>query len=332
MLGGRERAAGDCAAVKDIVLDVMSDVAQATRTRGQIAGLSTGFYDLDQKTGGFQPAHLVVLAGRPGMGKTAMAMQMLFAVAKTGKACLFFNFEMGKKELVQRLVCTLAQVDSKHIKRGTLQDSEYQRVILAAQEIEQAPLFIQDTPGMTTAEMRARARRIRNQHGPLGLVAADYLQIVKEGDIQRGRSRADAVSEIANELHAMGRENDCTCLALSQLSRKVEEREDKRPMLSDLRDSGGIEQEANGVWFTYRDGYYRNERLRKQGGAEGADDIAEIIIGKQRGGDTGTVKLKWTGQYTRFDNLARSFEQPPHNYHEHGAAPVYANPRWVDQT
>ena len=263
----------------------------------EVTGVRTGFYDLDRMTAGLQPGDLIVLAARPSMGKTAFALNIAENVAvKEELPVLVFSMEMGASQLALRLVGSLGRIDQTHLRTGRLTDDEWGRLAEAVDRLKLARLYIDETPGLTAAELRARARRMARQYGQLGLIVIDYLQLMS-GSSSGDENRATELGEISRGLKALAKELQCPVIALSQLNRSVETRNDKRPMMSDLRESGAIEQDADIIMFIYRDDYYNKEASKEPG-------VTEIIIAKQRNGPVGTVKLTFLKPFTRFDNLA----------------------------
>mgnify|MGYP003335475013 FL=1 len=263
----------------------------------EVTGIRTGFYDLDRYTAGLQKGDLIVLAARPSMGKTAFALNIAEHVAvEEGLPVAIFSMEMGAAQLALRLVGSLARVDQQHLRTGKLRDDEWERLPVAASKLSQAPIFIDETAALNPAELRARARRLARQYGgTLGLIVIDYLQLMS-GTSDNDENRATVLGEISRGMKALAKELQCPVLALSQLNRGVESRNDKRPMMSDLRESGAIEQDADIITFIYRDDYY-NKDSKEPG-------VAEIIIAKQRNGPVGTIKLTFLKPLTKFDNLA----------------------------
>ena len=263
----------------------------------EVTGIRTGFYDLDRYTAGLQKGDLIVLAARPSMGKTAFALNIAEHVAvEEGLPVAVFSMEMGAAQLALRLVGSLARVDQQHLRTGKLRDDEWERLPVAASKLSQAPIFIDETAALNPAELRARARRLARQYGgTLGLIVIDYLQLMS-GTSDNDENRATVLGEISRGMKALAKELQCPVIALSQLNRGVESRNDKRPMMSDLRESGAIEQDADIITFIYRDDYY-NKDSKEPG-------VAEIIIAKQRNGPVGTVKLTFLKPLTKFDNLA----------------------------
>ena len=262
-----------------------------------VTGVRTGFYDLDRLTAGLQKGDLIVLAARPSMGKTAFALNMAEHVSvNEGLPVLVFSMEMGASQLALRLVGSLGRIDQQRLRTGKLAGDEWTRLAEAVDRLKQAQVFIDETPALTSAELRARARRMAWQFGgTLGLIVIDYLQLMS-GNSSSEENRATEIGEISRGLKALAKELQCPVVALSQLNRSVESRNDKRPMMSDLRESGAIEQDADVIMFIYRDEYY-NKETREPG-------VAELIIGKQRNGPVGTVKLTFLKPQTKFENLA----------------------------
>lgn len=299
----------------------------AYQREGMITGITTGLADIDKKIGGLQKSDLVVLAGRPAMGKSALATNMAFNAAraylesngKEGAVAVMFSLEMSAEQLSTRILADLASVASDKIRRGELKDTDFTKFVEASQNLSQVPLFIDDTPALTIGAIRTRARRLKRQHN-LGLIVIDYLQLIQGSGRGGQENRVQEISEITRSLKAIAKELDVPVLALSQLSRNVESRDNKRPMLSDLRESGSIEQDADIVMFVYREEYYLEKDQPAQRPEEGAEkfaarhddwlkrmeqshNVAECIISKQRHGPTGTVKLFFDGEFTRFSNL-----------------------------
>ena len=259
-----------------------------------LGGLETGFVDFDKKTGGLRAGDLIIIAGRPGMGKTSLAMNIAEFVAIDKKLpAAVFSMEMSAEQLAMRVISSFGRIDQQNLRTGQLTDTDWGRLSSAIGLVREAPLFIDETGALSPLELRARARRIAARHG-LSLIVIDYIQLMQ---VPGSENRTNEVSEISRNLKALAKELACPIIALSQLNRGVESRDNKRPRMSDLRESGGIEQDADLVAFVYRDEYY-NENSTERG-------VAEIIIGKQRNGPTGTVKTAFHGQYTRFDNLAQ---------------------------
>lgn len=261
----------------------------------EITGVPTGFIDLDRMTSGLQPGDLVVVAGRPSMGKTAIALNMAEHVAvEVGLPVGVFSMEMGGTQLAMRMLSSIGRLDSSRVRSGRLNDDEWSKLSFALGKLHEAPIYIDESGGITPASLRARARRLQRQCGQLGLIVIDYIQLMNTS--RQGENRATEISDISRAIKSLAKELHVPIIVLSQLSRKVEERNDKRPLMSDLRDSGAIEQDADVILMMYREEYYKPETQEK--------GIAEVIIGKQRNGPTGTVRLAFLGTYTRFENLA----------------------------
>ena len=269
-------------------------------------GIATGFAALDDLLGGLQRTNFIVLAARPSIGKTALCLNIAYHIAlKERLPVAIFSLEMSKEQLVQRLVCSEASVKSQDLRRGRVQDGDWHRLSNAHNNLQQSPIFIDDQPGQSASEMRAKAQRLTKEHGQLGLIVIDYLQLAHSSG--KPENRVQEISEIARALKSMARELDCPVIALSQLSRALEQRENKRPILTDLKESGSIEDIADIVAFIYRDSYYRRKALHKAGQpAQPAksNDVAEIIIGKHRNGPVGTIKLGFQPEFAKFTNLA----------------------------
>lgn len=264
----------------------------------EVTGVRTGFYDLDRMTAGLQPGDLIVLAARPSMGKTAFALNMAEHVAvQEGLPVVVFSMEMGASQLALRLVGSLGRIDQQNLRTGRLRDDEWGRLTEAVDKLGKASIFIDETAGMSPSELRARARRQARQCGRLGLIVVDYLQLMSGSGGGSEENRATVLGEISRGLKSLAKELQCPVIALSQLNRSVETRTDKRPMMSDLRESGAIEQDADVIMFIYRDDYYNKEQSKEPG-------VAEIIIAKQRNGPVGTTKLAFLKPLTKFDNLA----------------------------
>jgi replicative DNA helicase len=269
----------------------------------EVTGVRTGFFDMDRMTAGLQKGDLIILAARPSMGKTAFALNIAENVAvQEGLPVLVFSMEMGASQLALRMVGSIGRIDQSGLRTGRIKDDEWGRLTEAVDKLSKAPLYIDETPGLNPAELRARARRMARQYGgTLGLIVIDYLQLMSGTSKSEGENRATELSEISRGMKALAKELQCPVIALSQLNRSVETRTDKRPMMSDLRESGAIEQDADIIMFIYRDEYYN-----KPDGPTPTKEpgVAEIIIGKQRNGPVGTVKLAFIKPLTKFDNLA----------------------------
>ena len=291
------RASGDFVPIRQVALNVLDKIEQATRSKSTVTGLPTGFIDLDYRMSGLQPSDLILIAARPSMGKTAFVLNIAQYVAfKKNKGVAIFSLEMSKEQLVNRMFSLESQVDAQALRTGNLKDSEWEKLIEGAGIIGKSHLVIDDTPGISVSELRSKCRKYKLEQD-LQLVIIDYLQLMSGSVGGKSESRQQEISEISRSLKALARELNVPVIALSQLSRAVESRPDKRPMLSDLRESGAIEQDADVVMFIYRDEYYnKDSEFKKQ---------AEIIIAKQRNGPVGTVNLAWLGEYTKFANLSR---------------------------
>ena len=295
------------AKVGDMMMATFKMIEKLYERKELVTGVPTGFPDLDQKTAGFQPADLVIIAARPSMGKTAFVLNIAQYVAmQTHTTVGIFSLEMSKEQLVMRMLCSAARVDNAKVRTGYLAERDYQRLALVAGRLGDSPIYIDDTPGQNVLEVRAKARRLKREAN-LGLVIIDYLQLMRGLTAQENRTQE--MTEISRSLKALAKELDIPVVALSQLNRQVELRGDKRPMMSDIRESGAIEQDADVILFIYRDEFYNSESEEK--------GVAEIGIGKQRNGPTGTVRLAWRSEYTRFDNLA-DFAEPEGGVMEEG--------------
>lgn len=280
-----------------LVVELLDRVQEMADNPNDITGVPTGFYDLDRMTSGLQPGDMVVLAARPSMGKTAFAINIAEHVAlNEGLPVAVFSMEMGASQLAVRVVGSIGRIDQGHLRTGKLNDDEWPRLTEAIEKLRTVSLHIDETPGLTPSELRANARRLARQCGKLGLIVVDYLQLMSGSGGSGGDNRATELGEISRGLKMLAKELQCPVIALSQLNRSVEQRTDKRPMMSDLRESGAIEQDADIIMFIYRDDYYNSDS--KEPG------VAEIIIGKQRNGPTGTVKLTFLKNLTRFESLA----------------------------
>lgn len=291
----QKRNTGDFIPIRQIVMDAMNKIEIASRNKGAVTGIPTGFVDLDYRTAGMQPSDLVLIAARPSMGKTAFVLNIAEYVAfRQNQAVAVFSLEMSREQLVNRLFSMESRVDSQHLRTGQLNDQEWEKLIESAGIIGRSRLIIDDTPGITVPELRSKCRKMKLEND-ISMVIIDYLQLMSGSG--RSDSRQQEISEISRSLKALARELNVPVIALSQLSRAVEQRPDHRPMLSDLRESGAIEQDADVVMFIYRDEYYNKDSEKK--------DIAEIIIAKQRNGPTGTVELAYLPMFTKFANLQR---------------------------
>ena len=298
----QNRNAGEYVPIRQVVMNALEKVEKASKSKGTVTGIPTGFIDLDYKLSGLQPSDLVLVAARPSMGKTAFVLNIAQYVAfKKDKCTAIFSLEMSKEQLVNRLFSLESQVDAQALRTGNMKDSDWEKLIEAAGIIGQSNLIIDDTPSISISELRSKCRKYKMEHG-LDLIIIDYLQLMSGSVGGRSESRQQEISDISRSLKALARELNVPVIALSQLSRAVEQRPDKRPMLSDLRESGAIEQDADVVMFIYRDEYYnKDSEYKKQ---------AEIIIAKQRNGPVGTVHLAWLGEYTKFANLSRQENTP----------------------
>lgn len=291
----QRKGAGDYQPIKDVVIDALEKIEIASKSNGTVTGIATGFIDLDYKTSGLQPSDLILVAARPSMGKTAFVLNVAQHVAfKEGVTTAIFSLEMSKVQLVNRLLSLESKVDSQAIRTGNLSDSDWEKLIEGAGTIGNSNLIIDDTPGISISELRSKCRKFKLEHN-LGLVIIDYLQLMTGNG--KTDSRQQEISDISRSLKALAREINAPVIALSQLSRAVEQRPEHRPMLSDLRESGAIEQDADVVMFIYRDDYYNKDTELK--------NIAEIIIAKQRNGPIGTVNLVWLPNYTKFANMEK---------------------------
>lgn len=287
------RGKGGFQPIRQVLVRTLDELQKRSSNPNDVTGLSTGFYDLDRATSGLQPSDLVIIAARPSMGKTSFVMNIAeYAALKSGSSVAVFSMEMSTNQLALRTISSLGRIRQDNLRTGRLAEEEWPRITSTMTLLKNAKLYIDDEGSLSPAEVRARARRLKREHG-LGLVVIDYIQLMVVPGTQENRT--NEVSEISRSLKAMAKELNVPVIALSQLNRGVEQRTDKRPMMSDLRESGSIEQDADIVAFIYRDDYYNKESTEK--------NVAEIIIAKQRNGPTGTVKLKFSGMYTRFDNL-----------------------------
>ncbi len=279
--------------IRDLVLETYTKMGESARFKGGLSGVPTGFYLLDRMTFGLQPSDLVIVAGRPSMGKTSFAMNVAQFAATNQRSVAVFSLEMSREQLVKRLLCAQAGVDMDKVRTGSIDEEEYLRLADAMNKLAAADLFIDDTSGISVAEIRSKCRRLKLEHG-LDLVLIDYLQLMSGS--QRAENRQQEVAGITRAIKGVARELDVPVILISQLSRAPESRADKRPMLADLRESGAIEQDADLVVLLYRKAFYE----------EDADNIAEAIVAKHRNGKTGTIRLAWQGEHTRFVNLDES--------------------------
>lgn len=291
-----QSSAEDFTPISDVAIETLKSIQRAAASTGSVTGLSTGFRDLDYRTAGLQPSDLILIAARPSMGKTAFALNIAEYVAMNNHVpTAIFSLEMSKIQLAKRLISMNSKVDSQHIRTGNLEDNEWMKITESSIVLGESSLIIDDTPGITIQELRTKCRKFKIEQG-LGLIIIDYLQLMSGGGSKRNISRQQEISDISRSLKALAREVQCPVVALSQLNRDVEKREGKRPILSDLRESGAIEQDADVVMFLHRDEYYDKDSSTQKG-------VTEVIIAKQRNGPTCTVKLKWLPQYTKFANL-----------------------------
>ena len=292
----QKRNTGEFVPIRQIVMNAMDKIEIASRNDGNVTGIATGFIDLDYRTAGMQPSDLILVAARPSMGKTAFVLNMAQYMAfNQNQTVAIFSLEMSKEQLVNRLFSMESRVDSQHLRTGKLSDAEWEKLIESAGMIGRSNLIIDDTPGISISELRSKCRKYKLEHD-LKIIIIDYLQLMS-GSGRGSDSRQQEISDISRSLKALARELNVPVVALSQLSRAVEQRPDHRPMLSDLRESGAIEQDADVVMFIYRDDYYNKDTDKK--------GIAEIIIAKQRNGPIGTVELVWMPDYTKFANIKK---------------------------
>ena len=292
----QNRDSAEFVPIRQVALNVLERIEAASKNPGTVTGIPTGFIDLDYKTSGMQPSDLVLIAARPSMGKTAFVRNLVDHVAvRKGLPCMVFSLEMSKEQLVNRMLAMESNVDSQKLRTGSLTDSDWDAVVEGIGIIGNSKLLIDDTPGISITELRSKCRKMKLEYG-LSMVIIDYLQLMT-GSGRTGENRQQEISEISRSLKALARELNAPVIALSQLSRACESRQDHRPMLSDLRESGAIEQDADIVMFLYRDDYYNKDTE--------TPNIAEVIIAKQRNGPIGTVNLLWQPEFTKFVNLAR---------------------------
>lgn len=281
--------------IRDVLVDAFNKLEELYNNKGHITGIPTGFTDIDYKTAGFQKSDLILIASRPAMGKTSLGLNIAqYAAIHRHVPAAIFSLEMSKEQLVNRMLCSEVMIDSQKMRTGKLEDDDWQKIARALGPLSEAPIYIDDTPGITVMDIRAKSRRLKLEKD-IGLIVIDYLQLMQG----RGRSenRQQEISEMSRSLKILAKEINVPVVALSQLSRAPEARSDHRPMLSDLRESGAIEQDADLVMFLYRDDYYNADTEKK--------NIAEVIISKHRNGPTGTIELRWFGEYTKFANLKK---------------------------
>ena len=283
-------------AMEPLLQGALERIEELFQSGGEITGLTTGFVDLDRMTSGLQNSDLVIVAGRPSMGKTSFAMNLVEnAAAVADKPILVFSMEMPAEQLVIRMMSSLGKIDQTRVRTGKLEQEDWPKLSAAMTKLKEARILIDDTPALTPTELRSRARRVAREHGSLGLIMVDYLQLMRVAGANEGRTAE--ISEISRSLKAIAKEFACPMVALSQLNRALEQRPNKRPVNSDLRESGAIEQDADVIMFIYRDEVYHEDSPDR--------GVAEVIIGKQRNGPIGTCKLAFRGEFTRFENLAR---------------------------
>lgn len=295
------RQTSDFTPIKNIVLDTFSKIESLYESKGGLTGLSTGFKELDKLTAGLQPSDLLLIAARPSMGKTAFTLNIASHIAlKEKQPVAFFSLEMSAEQLMQRLLCSESLVESQRMRVGDLTDSDWQNLIVAADKYSKAPLYIDDTPGITVMELRSKARRLQQEHG-LSLILIDYLQLMQGRGGRHGDNRQQEISDISRSLKSLARELNVPVIALSQLSRSVEARQIKKPMLSDLRESGSLEQDADIVMFLYREDYYNEETENK--------NITDVIIAKHRNGPVDSIKLFFHKEFTKFSDLVHMPEE-----------------------
>ncbi|MEM8501324.1 MAG: replicative DNA helicase [Pseudomonadota bacterium] len=297
---GRPKAGGP-QPVNPLLKGALDRIDELFNTEGSLTGVSTGFKELDEKTAGMQRSDLIIVAGRPSMGKTSFAMNIVeSAVMVEENPVLVFSMEMSAESLIMRMLSSIGKIEQNRVRTGQMHEDDWPRLSAAVGKLKDRPLFIDDTPALSPSEVRSRARRVMREHGKISMIMIDYLQLMQIGGAE---GRTAEISEISRSLKAIAKEFDCPMIALSQLNRSVEQRPNKRPVLSDLRESGAIEQDADVIAFIYRDEFYNEDSPEK--------GVAEIIIGKQRNGPTGTCKLAFLGQFTRFENLAYASYAPP---------------------
>jgi replicative DNA helicase len=294
---GQNRNSGGFTPIRDALMETYERIEFLSQRKGDITGISTGYTDLDKMTAGLQRSDLIILAARPSVGKTAFALNLAQNVAaRAGETVAIFSLEMGATQLVQRMICAEGNLDASRMRSGALEEDDWQKLTMAIGTLAKAPIYIDDSPGVTVMDIRAKCRRLQAEKG-LGLILIDYLQLIHGRG--KGDNRQQEVSEISRTLKGIARELNVPVIALSQLSRGVEQRQDKRPMMSDIRESGSIEQDADIVAFLYRDDYYDKETENK--------NVIEVIIAKQRNGPTGTVELAFLKEYNKFVSLDNRF-------------------------
>lgn len=287
-------------AIKDVLVESFTQLEELYNRKQHITGVPTGYTELDYKTAGLHGSELILIAARPAMGKTAFALNIATNAAVRAKTPVaIFSLEMPKEQLVNRILCSESMVDSNKVRTGKLEENDWTKLAESIGPLSESEIYIDDTPGISITEIRAKCRKLKLEKN-IGMVVIDYLQLVQGSNGRRSGNREQEISEISRSLKILAKEINVPVIALSQLSRAVEQRPDHRPMLSDLRESGAIEQDSDIVMFLYRDDYYNKETEKK--------DIAEVIIAKHRGGSTGTIELLWLGSYTKFVNLERRFD------------------------
>ena len=291
----QNRSSSDFSPLNEVLIKSIDKLDELARSQGKVTGIPTGFTDFDNRTAGLQPSDLILLGARPSMGKSALLLNIAHHVSiKQQIVTAYFTLEMSKEQCVNRMLCAEANIDSQKLRTGELNDDDWFRIAEAMAPLSQGALYIDDTPGISVAELRAKCRRLKMEKG-LGLIIIDYLQLMTVS--RRSESRQQEISEISRSLKGIAKELECPVFTAAQLSRAVESRTDHRPMLSDLRESGAIEQDADVVAFLFREEYYKPDTEKK--------NLAEVIIAKQRNGPTGTVELTWLSQYTKFANSSR---------------------------
>lgn len=300
-----QRSSKAFVSIKDVLIETYDNIETLQNRESDVTGISSGFMELDRMTAGFQRNDLIIVAARPSMGKTAFALNIAQNVAtKTEENVAIFSLEMGASQLVQRMLCAEGNIDASRMRTGALQEEDWEKLTMAMGSLSNAGIYIDDSPGIRVSDIRAKCRRLQQERG-LGMILIDYMQLIQGSSARGGESRQQEVSEISRSLKSLARELNVPVIALSQLSRGVESRQDKRPMMSDLRESGSIEQDADIVSFLYREDYYDQEGENQ--------NIIEIIIAKQRNGPVGTVELAFIKEYNKFVNLDRR--------HDEGSAP-----------
>ncbi|WP_085522453.1 replicative DNA helicase [Tuberibacillus sp. Marseille-P3662] len=287
--------------IKDVLVETYDNIEMLQNRQGEITGIPTGFVELDHMTAGFQKSDLIIVAARPSVGKTAFALNIAQNVAtKNDENVAIFSLEMGAQQLVMRMLCAEGNIDAQRLRTGKLEEDDWQKLAMAMGSLSNAGIYIDDTPGIRVNDIRAKCRRLQQEKG-VGMILIDYMQLIRGNSSGQSENRQQEVSEISRTLKAIAREFNVPVIALSQLSRGVESRQDKRPMMSDLRESGSIEQDADIVSFLYRDDYYDQESEKQ--------NIIEIIIGKQRNGPVGNVELAFVKEYNKFVNLDRKHDE-----------------------